>query len=865
MQKIKIIFILLLFSSIYLHATSNFYPHIGLPGENPSNKFCQGSTLELYLQNTVGRNWGTATSNSFSVYDIYDASGSLINHLFVDHNITTNTTVTATFNTPGHYCFYSDNGVANSNVLNISGRTPLCFDILATPTPDIEVPTQVCVNQTFGISLLGVDDYNATIINVDLGSASGTPGWGNYRYTSPGTYTIKVKINTICGEFEIEKSITVVNCINCTVDASIEYERRDCNYFTFHSKNQSNILSCEIWTLDGQIFDPSIESFLDEGVHQICHSVLGYPQGEPTNTCCDQKCITIEIPKKIIKDIPLTFCETDPDQGIGFVPCNYVDLSALGTGFHYEMFGSNGYHHNSAIGYFDPNFDNGPGLPRGKYIKGCIWHFLLVGNYTVNFYDSNGCLRYVLNITVETTPSTIVDKDPIYLTYCEMMGNNGKWYDVCAHIPMPTGDFHYTLFGYPNEMVGGQRYNYNSATYAREHGGNGCITHFLLEGTYEIVVYNDDDCIQEHYLVHVSPQTPASFACRETVNLGCNETFDPNNVIFNCPCVYSTNVDYTPWAIMQTGPNTELWTRTAYDWINCQECVLEILVNKTPLDEFYCTKDITINCEEDFNINTVQFDCPGCPNPATYPVVTEDWIAIPGVSTNITIYKKSILDPIQCKRCNYTVNLTKLPITREYLIDVTHLTQINLNDYLCNSLMLPGTNITHYVMGGMPIIREQFRETLTSPLYSRFYIIDRELRNTEVHYFEVMLENGCICKIKIVFYDTWTGVGRMANPNENNSENKIIDNSIIDKNKFLIYPNPFSDKITIDYNLVINSDININILNTNGEIVKSEKIINVSKGNNSYTLNLESLPNGLFVIKMEGENFSATQKINHIK
>ena len=859
MQKNKIIFILLLFSSIYLHATSNFYPHIGIPGQNPSNKFCAGSTLELYLQNTAGRDWGTSTTNSYSVFDIYDASGTLINHLFVDHNITTNTTVTATFNTPGHYCFYSDNGVSNSNVINIAGRTPLCFDILAPPTPNIDIPTQVCVNQAFGISLLGVDNYNATIINVDLGSASGTAGWGNYRYASPGTYTIKVKINTICGEFEIEKTITVVNCSNCTVDASIEYERRECNYFTFHSKNQSNILSCEVWTLDGQIFDPSSETFLDEGVHQICHSVLGYPQGEPTNTCCDQKCITIEIPKKIIKDIHLTFCETDPDQGIGFVPCNYVDLGVLGTDFHYELTGSHGYHHNSAIGYFDPNFDNGPGLPRGKYIKGCIWHFLLVGNYTVNFYDSNGCLKYVLNITVETTPSTAIDKDPIYLTYCEMMGNNGKWYDVCAHIPMPTGDFHYTLFGFPSEMVGGQRYNYNSATYARDHGGNGCITHFLLQGTYEIVVYNDDDCIQEHYIVHVSPQTPASFACRETVNLGCNETFDPNSVIFNCPCVYSTNVDYTPWAIMQTGPNTEIWTRTAYDWINCQECVLEILVNKTPLDEFNCTKDITINCEEDFNINTVQFDCPGCPNPATYPTATEDWISTPGLTPNITIYTKSIFDPIQCKRCNFTVNVTRSIAYAEYSFwdrDIPY--DINLAMYSpCASLMTPGTPIIHYVnnrYGG-----EIFREVVTNP---NFHFTRGLLY--EVHYFEIILPNGCICKIKITLENHTVGTHKMANPNNSNSANTLDEVESI-ATGLKIFPNPFSDKITIDYNLVKNSDININILNANGEIVKSEKIVNVSKGNNSYSLNLESLPNGLFVIKMVGDNFSASQKINHIK
>ena len=469
----------------------------------------------------------------------------------------------------------------------------------------------------------------------------------------------------------------------------------------------------------------------------------------------------------------------------------------------------------------------------------------------------------------------------IYLNYCNMNGVNGINYNPCELAVIDPSQMHYTLKGYPNTTIGGTLYDYNSLS-------GGCITHFLLEGDYEVIYFDHINNTSTRNVIHVRAQQPIMYSCIEEVSLGCNEVFDPNTVLFDCPCFSNTavsGVTFSNWIISQT-PYGEIYNRTVYDLLNCRQCDLQINVTKTPIDVFECVKNIEVPCGELYDINSTQFDCIACgelPNNPINPIVWN--LEVNGTSQKYTYSK---FDPITCRQCNYTINLTQTPTTAEYYFDIATTNEVDLkNLFPCGNSLVPGLIIKHTriyeaITNYGYIISTDGTDYINDPIISTTQPgpLKLELHNVSagtyyfptlilnlVHYYEITTPWGCVCTVKIHFYDSRSP--RLANPspiNNTPSNESITEISIKDiENNINIYPNPFSDKISIDYNLLNNTDININVLNANGEIVKTDKIINASKGDNTYSLNLESLPNGLFIINLEGDNFSSTQKINHIK
>ena len=77
-----------------------------------------------------------------------------------------------------------------------------------------------------------------------------------------------------------------------------------------------------------------------------------------------------------------------------------------------------------------------------------------------------------------------------------------------------------------------------------------------------------------------------------------------------------------------------------------------------------------------------------------------------------------------------------------------------------------------------------------------------------------------------------------------------IDNN--QENIIQIYPNPSNGNIHINLN---EEKATLSILNTNGKIVLKKEL------NQSLTLNLSDLNEGLFLINLNGENFNISKKI----
>ena len=75
---------------------------------------------------------------------------------------------------------------------------------------------------------------------------------------------------------------------------------------------------------------------------------------------------------------------------------------------------------------------------------------------------------------------------------------------------------------------------------------------------------------------------------------------------------------------------------------------------------------------------------------------------------------------------------------------------------------------------------------------------------------------------------------------------------------FAIYPNPVSDFIYISYKSL--GKMRIEIYNTEGQKVLNKEIDSSNPGNQDIELDIEGLPQGLYIINLESENNQSSQK-----
>lgn len=87
----------------------------------------------------------------------------------------------------------------------------------------------------------------------------------------------------------------------------------------------------------------------------------------------------------------------------------------------------------------------------------------------------------------------------------------------------------------------------------------------------------------------------------------------------------------------------------------------------------------------------------------------------------------------------------------------------------------------------------------------------------------------------------------------------LLDNStILLKNDLIIYPNPVTDILNIDSEK-FSGKLEVKLIDLNGKVVQTSLI---SDFNGHYALSLTSLAKGIYILKLNGENMSYSQKIN---
>ncbi|MBC8213584.1 MAG: T9SS type A sorting domain-containing protein [Candidatus Marinimicrobia bacterium] len=79
------------------------------------------------------------------------------------------------------------------------------------------------------------------------------------------------------------------------------------------------------------------------------------------------------------------------------------------------------------------------------------------------------------------------------------------------------------------------------------------------------------------------------------------------------------------------------------------------------------------------------------------------------------------------------------------------------------------------------------------------------------------------------------------------------------------YPNPFNPKTVIGYQLVVNSEVALDIYNINGQLI--ERLVDSRKnaGYHSVIWNAENLPSGLYFVRMTAADYVNTQKMLLVK
>lgn len=82
-----------------------------------------------------------------------------------------------------------------------------------------------------------------------------------------------------------------------------------------------------------------------------------------------------------------------------------------------------------------------------------------------------------------------------------------------------------------------------------------------------------------------------------------------------------------------------------------------------------------------------------------------------------------------------------------------------------------------------------------------------------------------------------------------------INENIKEDSSVLVYPNPTSDTLSIDYHNDENLTFNINIINSNGIIVKSKVL------KDSRTVNIKDLSNGVYIVEIKADQFTTRKKL----
>jgi Secretion system C-terminal sorting domain len=108
-------------------------------------------------------------------------------------------------------------------------------------------------------------------------------------------------------------------------------------------------------------------------------------------------------------------------------------------------------------------------------------------------------------------------------------------------------------------------------------------------------------------------------------------------------------------------------------------------------------------------------------------------------------------------------------------------------------------------------------------------------------------------------YNDLSAILTTSSPTISLAENKDAVNHI---NKISINPNPAKNNAILSFKLVRPSSLKIVVYNSSGtRVLNVENRNSYSAGNYNIKLNTETLPTGLYVVKIESDEFSVAKKL----
>jgi hypothetical protein len=90
-----------------------------------------------------------------------------------------------------------------------------------------------------------------------------------------------------------------------------------------------------------------------------------------------------------------------------------------------------------------------------------------------------------------------------------------------------------------------------------------------------------------------------------------------------------------------------------------------------------------------------------------------------------------------------------------------------------------------------------------------------------------------------------------------------VTSSVDNKNECLvkIYPNPFTDNLTIEFSMINKEDVEVSLLDATGKSVKVITNRQFQQVKNTTSLDMTDLPAGLYFIQLKTNNSLTTQKL----
>ena len=92
------------------------------------------------------------------------------------------------------------------------------------------------------------------------------------------------------------------------------------------------------------------------------------------------------------------------------------------------------------------------------------------------------------------------------------------------------------------------------------------------------------------------------------------------------------------------------------------------------------------------------------------------------------------------------------------------------------------------------------------------------------------------------------------------SNTVIVKKDIGNNEPVFVYPNPFKDKLNIDFAALAKGEITVQIIDISGKIIENKKV-EVLPGNNSILFETNHLVNGVYMMNIVGEGINKTLKL----